>query len=446
YGSCFRVWHGGHITVKNGVCREAMGEGIAFYGGGPGGGGEPGIQINNNTVERFEIFDTGRAWVDGGGFGNNLGMSIILKNCNDCVVRGNRVRNSYGSAISVTTSENPGLQSNNVLVEQNTISNFGYLDRAFGGRDSAGIHFEPQTNNGIRGGIILNNEIYGGAVTHEEWSNGIRVSAGGWTPVTGLLIINNSMNDLNGACIDLQENPAPATIRNNAMHNCSKQGPTCGGARCNLYVDPSNHTHTNNSYWAAGGSDVVVNIWGGSQFTRTSVLSYEASAVQADPLYVSPTDLRLQGASPLIDAGSDADCPAADRDGVPRPIDGRCDVGAFENVITVKIDIRPGSSPNLVNLRVQDAVPVAIFSDETFDATTVDPATVTLASALGKLRGYGRHTAVVQDVNSDGRRDLLLHVSTSAHQLNETDAEAVLMGKTYAGRTIRGLDTIRVLP
>ena len=446
YGSCLRVWNGSHVSVRNGVCREAMGEGIALYGGGPGGGGVAGIQLSRNSVESMEIFDTGRAWADGGAFGNNLGMGVILKNCGDCAVRKSRVGDSFGSAILVTTSETAGMQSNNAVIERNTLWNFGYLNRTFGGRNTAGIQIEPQTEDGIRGGTIRNNEIYG-AAAHDEWSNGIRVSAAGWTPVRDLVIVNNSMNDLNGACIDLQENPAPATIRNNAMSNCSTQGPTCGGGgRCNLYVDSSPHVHGNNTYWAADPLDVVVHVWGEVQYTRTDVALYEPSAVQAEPLYVSPSDLRLQDASLLIDAASVLDCPAEDHDGVPRPIHGACDVGAFECGTIVQIDIIPGAFPNAVRLGSGAVVPVAIFSDARFDATTVDPATITLESAPVRLRGNGTPMASTADINGDGRPDLLVHVGASALQISEGDTQAVLMGKTRARHPIQGSDSIRVVP
>ncbi len=55
---------------------------------------------------------------------------------------------------------------------------------------------------------------------------------------------------------------------------------------------------------------------------------------------------------------------------------------AKEGSVKVTIrDIKPGSFPNSINVGAGGNVPVAIFSSSTFDATTVDPTTVTLASA-----------------------------------------------------------------
>lgn len=114
-------------------------------------------------------------------------------------------------------------------------------------------------------------------------------------------------------------------------------------------------------------------------------------------------------------------------------------------IIKVAIDIKPGSYPNAINLGSMGTVPVAILSTATFDARAVNPTTVTLAGASVKLKGKGTPMASAEDVNGDGLLDLVIHVSTEALQLSEEDSEAVLEGKTFDGKAIRGKDTIRVI-
>jgi Beta-propeller repeat len=116
------------------------------------------------------------------------------------------------------------------------------------------------------------------------------------------------------------------------------------------------------------------------------------------------------------------------------------------SVVRVGIDIKPGSFPNSVNLGSGGTVPVAIFSTPAFDARTVNPLTVTLASAPVKLKGKGTPMASFQDVNGDGLVDLVVHVDTTAFELSETDKLAVLEGQTFAGMMIRGTDSVRVVP
>ena len=91
-------------------------------------------------------------------------------------------------------------------------------------------------------------------------------------------------------------------------------------------------------------------------------------------------------------------------------------------------------------------MPVAIFSSATFDARTVNPSSVTLASAPVKLTGKGTAMYSIQDVNNDGRLDMVVHVTTSAFQLTTNDTLAVLKGKTNGGVSIKGTDTVRVVP
>jgi hypothetical protein len=118
----------------------------------------------------------------------------------------------------------------------------------------------------------------------------------------------------------------------------------------------------------------------------------------------------------------------------------------FAGVTLVAIDIKPGSFPNSINLGSEGNVPVAIFSTTTFDATTVDPLSVTLASAPVKLKGKGTPQASFEDVNTDGLLDLVVHVDTTTLQLTSTDTEATLEGQTLDGTSIMGKDSVRIVP
>jgi hypothetical protein len=116
-------------------------------------------------------------------------------------------------------------------------------------------------------------------------------------------------------------------------------------------------------------------------------------------------------------------------------------------VTVVAIDIKPGGFPNSLNLGSSGVVPVAILSSEQFDATQVDPSTVTLAGAAVKLIGKGdRYSCSTVDVNADGRADLLCHVMTAQFMIEEGESVAVLEARTFSGQAIRGQDSIKVVP
>lgn len=112
----------------------------------------------------------------------------------------------------------------------------------------------------------------------------------------------------------------------------------------------------------------------------------------------------------------------------------------------VTIDIKPGASPNSINLGSKGVVPVAILTTDEFDATTVDPSSVTLAGAEVKVKGKGTPMATLEDVNNDGRMDLVVHVSTEALELTGIDVQAFLEGRTFAGTPVIGTDSLRIVP
>jgi len=90
--------------------------------------------------------------------------------------------------------------------------------------------------------------------------------------------------------------------------------------------------------------------------------------------------------------------------------------------LTVSIDIKPDESPNSINLGSKGVVPVAIISSATFDATTVNPITITLAEASVKLEGNGTPMASFQDVNGWALR-LSSSRSTTALELSTGDTQ-----------------------
>lgn len=132
--------------------------------------------------------------------------------------------------------------------------------------------------------------------------------------------------------------------------------------------------------------------------------------------------------------------------GSPAVADGKVFVGnengkiyAF-GPIKVNIDIKPGSFPNSINLGSKGNVPVAILSDPTFDATTVDRSTVVFAGASPLPIGKSP-----EDVNGDGLLDVVLHFSTQSLNLQLSDTEACLTGKTLGGQDFKGCDSVRIV-
>lgn len=118
--------------------------------------------------------------------------------------------------------------------------------------------------------------------------------------------------------------------------------------------------------------------------------------------------------------------------------------------IEVIIDIKPGIYPNAINLGSKGLIPIAIFSEVDFDATTVDPDTVELAGATVDMKGKGKsnkYMAHEEDVDGDGLIDLVVQVATANLDPSSLqDGFAILTGKTYDGENIEGEDEIIIVP
>jgi PKD repeat protein len=130
--------------------------------------------------------------------------------------------------------------------------------------------------------------------------------------------------------------------------------------------------------------------------------------------------------------------------------------------ISVAVDIQPGKAPNTLSVKKPGStLPVAILSTADFDATSVDPATITLGNESGVDTPVARSstgTLVVNapfDMNGDGRPDLVVHFYVADLQANGdlsmiagTTQTMVLRGKTKSpdGRSVRGTDQVAITP
>jgi hypothetical protein len=128
----------------------------------------------------------------------------------------------------------------------------------------------------------------------------------------------------------------------------------------------------------------------------------------------------------------------ADRFGVGRNFDALT-FAVGPPLTTVSIDIRPGTLPNNVNPRSKGKIPVAILATDSFDPSTIDPATVRFGRTGAEAAPVHSH---LQDVNGDGRTDLLLQFETQETGVECGDTSASLKGQTVNGGAIQGSDSI----
>jgi len=171
-----------------------------------------------------------------------------------------------------------------------------------------------------------------------------------------------------------------------------------------------------------------------------------------------PTFTMLLGrGSPAIDTANDATCAAPpinnlDQRGVKRPQGAHCDIGAVEQMSYSAphpraIDIQPGSDLNMINCRKENQViAVAILSSPDFDATEVNPATVSFEGAtefhVNKKTGECvRHDKDV-DVDGDGDIDRMFYFRLGSTRLTCASTEGTLVGETFEGQGFTGTDSV----
>ena len=108
--------------------------------------------------------------------------------------------------------------------------------------------------------------------------------------------------------------------------------------------------------------------------------------------------------------------------------------------VRVAMDIRPGDDgPNNINRRSRGRVPVAVLGSPALNAASIVRASLSFAGAAPLNNGGG-----LEDVNGDGRLDLIVHFAVQSLDLPEGATEACLRGETVDDRVIDGCDVIRV--
>ena len=130
------------------------------------------------------------------------------------------------------------------------------------------------------------------------------------------------------------------------------------------------------------------------------------------------------------------------------PFDGTDFGDPVEATVTISllnydsgVDVKPGSDENPINLKSKGVIPVAIYTTEGFDATTVDPSTV----KFGPSEASPVHYAF-EDVDEDGDVDMILHFRTQSTGISVDDTEVTLTGETDSGVAFIATNAIKIVP
>lgn len=121
-------------------------------------------------------------------------------------------------------------------------------------------------------------------------------------------------------------------------------------------------------------------------------------------------------------------------------------------VLPVKIDIKPGSDVNPVNLNGNGLLPVAILGSNVLDVTKIDASTITFGLNGDEATPYhnGGH---YEDVNNDGYMDLVVHfvegdlgLGTPDVYADKSKVELTMNGAFQDGRVFKAQDYVTINP
>ncbi|HXV46629.1 MAG TPA: hypothetical protein VD736_08150, partial [Nitrososphaera sp.] len=117
------------------------------------------------------------------------------------------------------------------------------------------------------------------------------------------------------------------------------------------------------------------------------------------------------------------------------------DAGETVQRFPVIIDIKPGGTPNSINIKKEKIMTVAILGSSTFSVDSVDKSSLRFGGHSPQLASK----MSLQDVNKDSLMDLVLQYKVPALGFSASDTQGCLTGLLQSGIPIIGCDNVRIL-
>lgn len=170
-----------------------------------------------------------------------------------------------------------------------------------------------------------------------------------------------------------------------------------------------------------------------------------AGDVSEDPCFIDSAngDYHIRFDSACIDAGDNRYASPADSDGRQRPLDGNVDgqavvdIGIYEfRPIEVRIIVDPEGRGAPIKLTPKRLLTAAIPGGQGFDLGSIDATSITLGPSYTAREIHNR--GHLQDVDSDGMLDLLLHFRCGDTGIQSGDTTVSLRGRFESGEPFWG--------
>jgi CSLREA domain-containing protein len=276
------------------------------------GGGGGGAVYNDGTLTlaNCTLNDNSAPNSDGGGLYSDGDATLT-----NCTVRDNFAANDAGGG---------GIYNEGGLTLANcTLSGNSAYTGDGGGLYNQSSGEATLTNCTVSGDASVSGQAGGGGVYND-----------GMLTLTNCTLSGNSATDGDGGGLYNDTN-GTATLTNTIVANNTPSGHNCAGTEVE-----GDHNLSSDATCFAGANLL-------NTAPRLAPLGNYGGPTLTLALCTAPGTpaLSCSGASPAIDAGDNAHCPATDQRGVPRPQGAACDIGAYESGAVPPATATPTSNP-----------------------------------------------------------------------------------------------------
>jgi uncharacterized repeat protein (TIGR01451 family) len=270
--------------------------------------------------------------------------------------------------------------------------------------------------------------------------NSFNTGTGGFT-VFGLSVFGEitqaKSTDLS---IDKIDSPDPVSVGQNLTYTITvtNHGPNDSSGSTVVDTLPAGVTY-----------DSTDSSPGGTFDSLTNTVTYNVGAL-ADGSSTTLT-LVVQPTSAVAGTTITNTATVKSNEGDPIPDNNTATVTTTVNaaVVTVPIDIKPGSLPNSINRQNEGNIPVAILGSATFDVHQVVVSSLTFGHAGNEnsliIKNNGQPQVSFEDVNGDGYLDLVAHFNTQLTNFQLGDTVGILEGTLLSGQQFTGQDSVRIV-
>lgn len=141
-----------------------------------------------------------------------------------------------------------------------------------------------------------------------------------------------------------------------------------------------------------------------------------------------------------------ADLPPTIESNTIVPINWPTEPPSEDETIEVSIDIKPGETPNCININDKGVIPVAILGSSEFDASQIDTTSLSFSGLSVRVRGNGLPSCSLNDVNGDGFPDTECRFEDDAEEWLEGESDATVSGMLFDGTEFTGTDSVCIVP